>query len=291
MIRAGNPHLIDRQPGAVIKVINLVILITFFAVCNPYVFSRPVIQRIGVIEILAHFGCPLRIFHQCLARIGISPVTVDRLISPDADHTQCGTLMMSGIPMPKLGIQILLSHFILISFNRIVLQVNNIGHRGHRTHPQFFLFVIPGVPIHLIIADGAARSHRQTYPIRLNIVYVVFKHLGNIVCRQLILRLKILMENTDFFLNVMFAFIVKNHIQQQTAVFSAGERHINIVKIFKRKLNSFHRCVKNIHVLINLHSFKASSLDIILQTLLNTFSLRLRLSFIRLSSLVPTQKL
>lgn len=141
--------------------------------------------------------------------------------------------MLAGIPFSEFRIEVFLRHFVFVKIEIMIFQLNDIILFRHRAHPGSLFVGIPGVPVHLVVADGAAGSLRNANPIRLDIVYIVFKHTGDKIRRCLILSLKILMKDADFFLNIMTAFIVQDKIQQQAAVLTAGKRDIDILKMLE----------------------------------------------------------
>ena len=99
------------------------------------------------------------------------------------------------------------------------------------------------------------------------------------------------MKNPDFFGNFVPALVTQHHVQQQTAVLASGERNINVVEVVENKFKPVLQGFIDIFLQVFLHNAKASSLEIMRQTLERTFFFRLKFCLISLSSPVLIQRL
>lgn len=127
-------------------------------------------------------------------------------------------------------------HFIVVSGHRIVFQIDHVIFFRHRADPVVFFFVVPRIPEHLIAAEGGPRRHRQADPVTLRAPFQFFEGLFNVFGSHSILGFKILVENADGLVGIILVAEIKGQIQKKTAVFSAGERDVDIVEFLKKKL-------------------------------------------------------
>ena len=117
-----------------------------------------------------------------------------------------------------------------------MFQIDYILFLRHGAYPAVFFFVIPRIPEHFITAEGGSCGHRKADPVAFRATFQLFKGFFNIFGRHGVLRLKILMKNTDGFVRVVFVAKIQRQVQQKSAVLPAGERNVDIVELLKNEL-------------------------------------------------------
>ena len=120
--------------------------------------------------------------------------------------------MRLAVPASELSGKILLVHTVFISGNGIILHIDYKIMPGHRTAPCLLHAVIPRIPVHLIAAQRRSDRHRQADPIWLRLILDSIKGPLDILRCYGVLRLKILMENADFLIRVIFFLKIQRQI-------------------------------------------------------------------------------
>ena len=185
-----------------------------------------------------------------------SAVPLQRFICPQSQQTNSASPAMAFlIKTPKLLSKILLVHPVAVMIERLI-HIDDIGIAGHGTHPQFRMPVIPGIPKHLIAGQGSSGSHRQTYPVGIDLRLQTLKCFCDIFRRHCILRLKILMKDADRPLWVISALKIQQEVQKKPTVLTAAERNVDVLKLAEQKIKALLYCF--IYVFLNVFSFHIS---------------------------------
>ena len=103
-------------------------------------------------------------------------------------------------------------HTVMVCCDRVIFHIDDIGMVWHGAHPCAFLGIIPRIPEHLIVAERCAGCHREAYPVGFDILLNSGKSPLHIVCRGGVLRLEVLMKDTDFFVRVKFFLEIQSQV-------------------------------------------------------------------------------
>ena len=259
IVKGGrHPHLGDLETGLVIEIIQLVVIVVEQIVGMPDILMRPVIQRGRAPHILEMLCDPADSFVAVLF-IEKTAVALEGFVRPHTQKTDSFSASVGHpVPAAKLFGQILLVHPVTVGGHGIIFQIDHIFLVRHGTHPAFFLFVVPGIPVHLIIAHRCPGGHGKADPVRLHPVLNPLKSALDIFCGDSILCLKILVKYADWPVRIVFIPKIQQQIQQKPAVFPAGKRNVNIVKFPENKIKPLQKRVVNILLQILPYHWKTS---------------------------------
>ena len=146
-------------------------------------------------------------------------------------------------------------HTVTVGRNWIVLQIYDVFVLRHRAYPKLGARVVPRIPVHFVVAERRARCHRKAHPIKLRLVFYALHSSLNVLRRQRVLRLEILMKHAYISVGIVFSSVIQHHIEQESAILTARKRDVDIIKLLKNELHSLLKRVVDADALILLFHF------------------------------------
>ena len=265
--RGGDAHLIQLQTGHIVQVVQAVVIIGEHIVRMPHVIDGPVVHRGGAPDILELPADPAGVVVAVFA-VQYPAVTLHGLLGAYAEQAdRLPVPVCDAVPSPELLCQFLLVHPVVVGRHRVVLHVDDVRMVRHGADPQLLLGVIPGIPEHFIVAERRSGRHRKADPVGLHVVLDPGKGALDVLCRERVLCLKILVEYADLLLRIIFFLEIQDQVQQQTAVLAAGEGDKDVVKFFEDIVESVLQCI--VYILTGIFSFRCNHHLVLVNKLLS----------------------
>ena len=195
--RTGDPLVLERHPGLVKKIVQPVIRPAELPVRGPNVRRQPVVNRIGIANIirLTLPDPPLPPETMLVAGAVDTPPTVVTLLGADSDQATSPPGPLAAMqPQGKTALEFVVPH--LRRKKRKIFA--RIGSGGHFPHPQLPFALLPRPPIGLEHRCAGRHFKRHADAVYFENIGIRGQHLIDVGDRIAVLYLIIHMENADF---------------------------------------------------------------------------------------------
>ena len=226
------------EPRHMIEVVEAVVIIMKHSIGVPHIAGGPVV----------HGRCGPHIFELAADPAGVlvaafpvkkTPVALEGFIGPNTQKAHGLFIPMAhAVPPAKLPGQIFLVHLIAVGGDGVIAQVDHIGMLWHGANPSLLLFIVPRIPVHLIVTQSRPGSHGKTNPVWLHLLFNAGKGAFNILRGDAILSFKVLVKYPNAPVGVILLSKVQHQVQKQSAVFPTGKRDKNVLKFLKYKMQA-----------------------------------------------------